>query len=100
MRLVFVVAALAAVAACSGPQHAVDGVVVAVDGGLSGVAGFELVIGTGERRSFVPDPALERFEDGTPLSHLTEHLRTGVPVRVVYEERSGVLVAVALSDAP
>lgn len=88
------------VAACSGPQQSVDGVVVAVDGGLSGVAGFDIVIDTGERRSFVPDPALERFDDGAPLSHLTEHLRTGVPVRVVYEERSGVLVAVAVSDAP
>ncbi|HEX5631203.1 MAG TPA: hypothetical protein VFY15_06065, partial [Acidimicrobiia bacterium] len=78
MRCLFVVLALTAVA-CSGPQQSVEGVVVAVDGGLSGVDGFELVTGTGERRVFVPDSTLEQFEDGAPLSHLTEHLRTGVP---------------------
>jgi hypothetical protein len=92
-------AALVAVA-CSGPQQRVDGVVVAVDGGLGGVAGFEVVTTSGERLAFVPDPDLHSFDDGAPLSHLTDHLRTGVPVRVVYEDRSGVLVAVALSDAP
>ena len=88
------------VVACSGPQQRVDGVVVAVDGGLSAVVGFELVTTAGERLAFVPDPDLDRFDDGAPLSHLTEHLSTGIPVRVVYEERSGVLVAVALSDVP
>ncbi len=86
-------------AACSGPQQSVQGVVVAVDGGLSEVDGFELVADTGERLAFVTDPALERFDDGAPLSHLSEHLRTGVPVRVVFEERAGELVAVALADA-
>jgi len=88
------------VVACSGPQQRVDGVVVDVDGGLVAVVGFELVTTSGERLAFVPDPDLDRFDDGAPLSHLTEHLSTGVPVRVVYEERDGVLVAVALSDVP
>ena len=88
------------VVACSGPQQRVDGVVVSVDGGLAEVVGFELVTTSGERLAFVPDPDLDRFDDGAPLSHLSEHLSTGVPVRVVYEERDGVLVAVALADVP
>jgi hypothetical protein len=93
-------AALLVVAACAGPQERVDGVVVAVDGDLAGVASFEIVTGTGERLAFVPDPGLDAFDDGAPLSHLAEHLRTGVRVRITYEERDDRLVAVAVADAP
>jgi hypothetical protein len=93
-------AGLLVVAACAGPQERVDGVVVAVDGGLAGVVSFEIVTGAGDRLGFVPDAALVSFADGAPLSHLNEHLRTGVRVRVTYEDRAGILVAVAISDAP
>jgi hypothetical protein len=94
------VVGLLVVTACAGPQERVDGVVVAVDGGLSGVVSFEIVTETGERLALVPDPALDAFDDGAPLSHLAEHLRTGVRVRVTYEERNDRLVAVAVRDAP
>lgn len=94
------VVGLLVIAACAGPQDRVDGVVVAVDGGLGGVAGFEIVTTAGQRLGFIPDAGLESFADGAPLSHLNEHLQTGVRVRVTYEDRGGVLVAVAVSDAP
>lgn len=88
------------VASCAGPQDRVDGVVVAVDGALDGVASFEIVTTSGDRLRFVPDTDLESFADGAPLSHLNEHLRTGVRVRVTYEERDGTLLAVAVADSP
>jgi len=93
-------AGLVVVVACAGPQDRVDGVVVAVDGDLDGVVSFEIVTTTGERLGFVPDAELDSFVDGAPLSHLNEHLRTGVRVRVTYEDRDGTLVAVAVADAP
>lgn len=93
-------AGLLVVAACAGPQDRVAGVVVAVDGGLAEVVSFEIVTADGERLEFVPAADLRTFDDGAPLSHLDEHLRTGVRVRVTYEDRDGIRVAVAVSDAP
>lgn len=76
-----------------------DGVVVAVDGGLSGVVSFEVVTADGSRLRFVPNDGVDAFVDGAPLSHLNEHLQTGSPVRVTYRDGSGVLVALAVTDA-
>jgi hypothetical protein len=44
---------------------------------------------------------LATFGDGAPLSHLSEHIRSGVPVVVAYTRiEDGTLVAVAVDDAP
>ncbi|MBI5157106.1 MAG: hypothetical protein HZA58_03720 [Acidimicrobiia bacterium] len=91
---------LLVLAACAGPGSRIDGVVVAVDGGLSGVASFEIVTRGGERLRFVPGDGVVAFDDGVPLSHLNEHLQTGSGVRVTYVEDNGVLVALAVSDVP
>ena len=88
------------VVACAGPGTRIDGVVVAVDGGLSGVASFEIVTREGQRLRFVPGDGVDAFDDGAPLSHLNEHLQTGAGVRVIYVAEDGVLVALAVSDAP
>ncbi len=93
------VACLLAVVSCAGPEDHAIGVVVAVDGDLTGVAAFEIVTVTGERLRFVPGPGLERFDDGAPLTHLQEHLRTGVPIQVTYRENARGLEAVAVADA-
>jgi hypothetical protein len=85
--------------ACAGPEQRVEGVVVAVDGGLAGVASFDIVTEAGSRLRFVPDEGVDSFAGGAPLSHLHEHLQTGSPVRITYVDRDGVLVALVVDDA-
>lgn len=85
--------------ACAGPEQRVEGVVVAVDGGLSGISSFTIVTPAGERLQFVPDEGVSTFDHGGSLSHLHEHLQTAAPVRVTYRERSGSLVALVVGDA-
>ncbi len=99
MRVTAVALMLFAAVACSGSEQRVDGVVVAVDGGLSGVSSFEIVTESGERLQFVPDEGVDSFLDGAPLSHLNEHLQTGSPVRITYVEKDGVLTAILVDDA-
>lgn len=70
------------------------GVVVAVDGDLSDVLSFTLLV-EGDEMTFVPTSA---GEYAYPLTHLREHLRTGVPVRVGWERRGDLLVALKLDD--
>lgn len=93
------VLALAVAAGGCGDPHAPTqvGVVVAVDGELDDVSGFELVTGDGERLRFEIEPGGDFH--GLGLGHLGEHLRTAVPIRVEYEEREGALVVVGLEDA-
>lgn len=86
--------------ACAGSESRADGVVVAVEGGLPGVASFEIVTGEGQRLRFVPGDGVDAFDDGAPLAHLSEHLQTGAGIRVTYIAEGGVLVALAVSDAP
>lgn len=91
---------LLVLAACAGPESRIEGVVVAVDGGLSGVASFEIVTAKGQRLRFVPGEGLDAFDDGAPLSHLNEHLQTGAGVRVTYVGDNGTLIALAVTDVP
>lgn len=86
-------AALVVVAACGGGGNRVEGVVVGVEGDLDGVVSFEIVTAEGRRMEFVPAPGLDRFDHGGPLSHLSEHLQTGVPIGVDYVEEDGLLIA-------
>jgi hypothetical protein len=85
---------LALLAACSQGSGTVVGPVVAVDGDLTEVHSFTVLV-SGEEMTFASIP------DGSyafPLPHLREHLVDGTPVRVGWEEREGRLVAVSLDD--
>ena len=71
------------------------GIVTAVDGDLTTVQSFEVLSG-GDRLVFEPS------RDGDfafPLAHLRDHLRTGEPIAVEYENIDGVLTAMRVSDA-
>lgn len=76
------------------------GIVISVDGGLSGIESFVLQSDDGRRLEFVPAPGVTTFVHGSPLSHLTSHMQSGALVAVTYEEDSrGRLVAVEVDDA-
>jgi hypothetical protein len=98
-RLLVVAAVLGAIpVACSSGQDAVTGIVVEVDGDLTSVARFVLVLPDTSRQEFVPSPGI-LFHDRAPISHLQDHLRSGEPVRVVYQTLAdGSLVAVEVFD--
>jgi hypothetical protein len=86
-------------ASCGGGTSTVEGIVVEVNGDLSAVADFTIVTSDSGRLRLVPAPDL-RFADGTPLSHLGEHVRSGDPVAVTYEELAdGTLSATRVDDA-
>ncbi|MEX1207655.1 MAG: hypothetical protein WD652_06435 [Acidimicrobiia bacterium] len=88
----------ATLTACSGDEGRVTGVLTAVDGDLTGVESFEIQSG-GARLRFVPDDGLDVFgDDGTPLSHLFEHLQTGDPIRVTYRTTSEGNIATLIED--
>lgn len=85
--------------ACAQPPEGTgtaEGVVVAVEGDLTEVVSFTLVTSDEERLEFVPDP--EAGNPDFPLMHLSEHLRSGDPVEVRYEERDGILWATWVED--
>jgi hypothetical protein len=97
--LLTVVLAVAA-AGCGTDEERVTGVVVEVQGDLTAVESFGIVGSDGERMTFRPGPGLVTFEHGAPLPHLTEHLRTGEPVRVTYRsDDAGGLLALIVEDA-
>ena len=95
-----VVLAALVMVACGGSDKRVTGVVLGVDGDLTSVRSFEVLTTDGERLHFVPGPDLHAFPDGTPLTHLSEHLQTGAPVRVTYRVEGGGNVALVVEDAP
>ncbi|HEY7583524.1 MAG TPA: hypothetical protein VIB78_07900 [Acidimicrobiia bacterium] len=81
--------------ACTSNSGTAMGVVIAVDGTLSEVNSFTLLV-EGDELTFEPVP------DGDypyPLSHLREHMRDGSPIFVTWERVDGVLRALALEDA-
>lgn len=87
---------LLALAGCSADDRGtVEGLVTQVDGDLSEVRSFSVLTEDGPR-TFVP------AEDGDfafPLPHLGEHLRSGEPVVVFWEDQDGTAFAVGLDDA-
>jgi hypothetical protein len=88
-----------ALPACSSDDRVVEGIVVAVDGDLVDVRGFELALDDGSRLLLVPGDGV-RFHDGLPLSHLQQHLVAGTSVEVRYTELDdGTLVALEVRDA-
>jgi hypothetical protein len=93
-----VLLALIVPTACSSSSDTVTGIVVEVDGDLVSVSRFVVVIEDGSRLEFQPSPGI-LFHDRAPISHLQDHLRSGEPVRVVYETLDdGTLVAVEVFD--
>lgn len=84
---------LSACSASSGEEA--TGIVVDVEGELEDIDRFTILVG-GERMAF------ETSEDGNyafPLGHLRDHLRSGEPVVVRWEERGDRLVATFIDDA-
>lgn len=76
-------------------QGTVEGLVVDVQGDLRAVTEFTVLTDQGQM-SFIPAP------DGDfafPLPHLREHIISGVPVVVFWEDRDGERVAVLVDDA-
>ena len=85
------------VASCGGSTpDSIVGSVIAIDGTLQQTASFTL-IADGTRYEFTPADGLT-FHGG-PLSHLSDHVRSGVRVEVQFEERDGELVATYVGDA-
>jgi hypothetical protein len=91
-----VAVALVALAACSGSDKPIAGRLAEVDGDLTTVESFVLLTEDGERLRFLADPAAS-FHGG-PLSHIRDHLVSGEPVVVFFEERGDDLVATAVDD--
>ena len=81
--------------ACAQTSGTVIGTVINVDGDLTAVQSFTVLV-EGDEMVFVPT------DDGVyayPLPHLRDHLRDGTPVRVGWERRGDQLVATTLEDA-
>jgi hypothetical protein len=73
----------------------IEGLVVDVQGDLTSVTEFTVLTDNGQMR-FIP------AQDGDfafPLPHLREHIISGVPVVVFWEDREGTRVAVLVDDA-
>lgn len=87
-------AALLLLAACSQNSGTVLGVVTEVEGDLSAVQRFTVLV-EGETMTFVPS---EDGEFDYPLTHLREHLRDGSPIRVTWERDGDRNLAVAVGD--
>ena len=81
-------------AACSPTSGTVIGPVIGVDGDLSEVRSFTVLV-EGDEMVFVP---IAEGEYAFPLPHLREHLRDGAPIRVGWERRGDDLVAITLKD--
>ena len=90
------VAAALVLAACGGGDSVVEGRIIDFDGDLEQVRSFTLVTDDGESFDFVP--ASDATFHGGPLSHLRDHLVSGEPVAVFYDEVEGELVVSAVED--
>lgn len=98
-RAALVVTLLLVAAACSSSDERVTGVVVSVDADLTEVRSFEIQTPGGERLGFEAGPDLRTFEHGGPITHLTDHLRSGAPIRVVFEVDGERRIAISVDDA-
>lgn len=93
-RLAAVLVVVLAVVACSPTEGTSRGVVVEVEGTLTEVTAFTVLL-EGEEIRFLP------VEDGDyafPLGHLRDHLRSGEPVLIGWEKVDGVYYALSLDD--
>jgi hypothetical protein len=90
-RFVVIVALLAACTQTSGTAR---GIVTSVDGDLTEVTSFTMLV-EGSELEMLP---VEGGDYDFPLSHLREHQRTGEPVLVAWELRGSVRYALSLAD--
>jgi hypothetical protein len=88
------VAALAIVAACTQSGGTMVGIVTSVEGDLTAVTSFTILV-EGDTFEFLP---VDGGDYAFPLPHLREHLRDGTPVRVGWERRGEDLAAISLED--
>ena len=99
-RLAAGIALAVLLAGCTQGDLRVTGSVLVVEGDLTTVRSFQVLTTGGERLEFQPGPELAAFADGTPLTHLSEHLQTGAPIRITYRVEDGSTIAVVVEDAP
>lgn len=84
------------IVACGGTTtDEVTGVIVSIDGDLTGIDGFDLATTDGTV-SFETHPRFS-FHDGPP-SHLFDHLRSSEPITVRFERDGDRLVATSAGD--
>jgi hypothetical protein len=88
-------AALMLAAACSQSSGTVVGTVVSVEGSLTDVSSFTLLV-AGDQMTFIPSGD---GEYDFPLTHLRQHLIDGTPIRVGWEQSPEGLVALTVADA-
>ena len=81
--------------ACSQTSGTIVGPVIAVDGDLTEVRSFTVLV-EGDPMVFVP---IAEGDYAFPLTHLREHLRDGTPVRVAWEKRADQIAAISVEDA-
>jgi hypothetical protein len=75
------------------------GVVIAVDGNLTGVASFTIRLEDGSDLHLAPVDGL-LFDGTSPISHVRDHLVSGAPVSVTYLPTGGPLFpCTAIGDA-
>lgn len=79
---------------CAQQGGTVRGIVVGVDGDLTAVESFTLLV-EGDKMTFVP---VAEVTYPFPLSHLREHLRDGTPIAVTWERSGETLLALAIAD--
>jgi hypothetical protein len=82
-------------AACSHTAGTIVGTITAVDGDLTEIRSFTVLV-EGDQMVFVP---IAEGAYDYPLSHLREHLRDGTPIRVGWEKRGDQLAATSVEDA-
>ena len=87
-------AALVVVASCSPTSGTVRGPVVSVEGDLTEVTSFSVLV-EGDMLRFLP---IDDQNYGFPLQHLAEHQRTGDAVVVGWELRDDVRYALSIED--
>lgn len=99
-RIAVLALALAgALIACGdGERDVVEGVVTDVVGDLTTVEEFVIRTTSDEVLRFEPAPGMS-FGGSTPITHINDHLRSGAPVRVSYEQLAdGTLIAHVVTD--
>lgn len=95
-RLLGVALAVLLVVGCSGGLESVRGTITEVDGDLVAVKSFTIRSTGGETLVFEPAEGL-LFGTG-PLTHLSDHLRSGEPVDVTYKTEGNRLIATEVAD--
>lgn len=81
-------------AACSPSTGSSVGVVTGVEGTLTEVESFTVLADGDEATYLIVEGQAYEF----PLDHLREHLRSGEPVAVEWEDRDGTRYAIAITD--